>query len=258
MNGLVAATMARAGFRGAHEAIEGKSGFLRGYAPAAQPERAVAGIGETWETLGIAIKPYPSCRYSHAAMDALIELRAEHTIDWHDVVAVEIGLPRTGWNIIGDPEEEKQRPKNYVDGQFSMPFCAAVVLRDGGMDWDSYARHLGDEQTLALCQRIKTIVDDQVEADFPRYMAGVARVRTKQGNHEKYVAIAKGEPENFLSIDELRTKFDGLVGPYLDTARRDEIWQALLALEKAPEVSTILRLTLPAGEVPSQTATGEV
>ena len=67
-------------------------------------------------------------------MDALIALRDEHGIDWRDVESVEVGVSRTGWDIIGDPEEEKQRPTSYVDGQFSMPFCAAVALRDGDPD----------------------------------------------------------------------------------------------------------------------------
>ena len=127
MNGLIAACMAREGFRGAREAIEGRAGFLHAYAPNANPELADADLGERWETLRIAIKPYPSCRYSHAPVDALIALRDEHAIDWRDVESVEIGLSRTGWDIIGDPEEEKQRPTSYVDGQFSMPFCAAVA-----------------------------------------------------------------------------------------------------------------------------------
>ena len=116
MNGLVAACMAREGFRGARESVEGRAGFLHAYAPNANPDIADADLGERWETLRIAIKPYPSCRYSHAPVDALIALRDEHDIDWRDVESVEIGVSRTGWDIIGDPEEEKQRPTTYVDG----------------------------------------------------------------------------------------------------------------------------------------------
>ncbi|TFH50967.1 MAG: MmgE/PrpD family protein, partial [Lysobacterales bacterium] len=76
MNGLVAASFAAEGFRGAGLAIEGKAGFLHAYAPNADHRAAVAELGEKFETMDIAVKPYPSCRYGHAAMDALIELRA--------------------------------------------------------------------------------------------------------------------------------------------------------------------------------------
>ena len=129
MSGLIAASLARECFRGAVDAVEGKAGFLRSYAPNPVFENAVAGLGRVWETMAIAIKPYPACRYSHAAIDALLELRAAHGLDWKDVEAVEVGLPQTGWKIIGDPEADKQQPKNVVDGQFSMPFVAAGIVR---------------------------------------------------------------------------------------------------------------------------------
>ena len=195
--------------------------------------------------MAIAVKPYPACRYSHAAIDALLELRAAHGLKWEDVETVEVGLPRTGWKIIGDPEADKQQPKNVVEGQFSMPFVAAVALREGAMQWDHYARHIRDPQTLALCRRVRTVVDPLAEAEFPRYMSGVVRVRTRVGTLEKFVRVAKGEPENFVTAQELRAKFDGLVAPYLAERRRDELARALLALDEARDIGAVLRLTRP-------------
>jgi len=158
---------------------------------------------------------------------------------------VEIGLSRTGWDIIGDPEEEKQRPMSYVEGQFSMPFCAAVALRDGTLAWDSYETHVGNRDTLELCQRIRTVVDGQAEADFPDQMAGRARVTTVHGTFEQYVRAPKGEPENFLTRDELKAKFDGLAAPYMGANRRDALTEALLAIDEADDVAEILRMTRP-------------
>jgi len=40
VNGLMAATLVREGFKGASEALEGKHGFMRAYAPNPKPERA--------------------------------------------------------------------------------------------------------------------------------------------------------------------------------------------------------------------------
>ena len=256
MNGLIAATLAGEGFRGAAEAIEGKAGFLRSYAPEPRMERAVAGLGETYETLAIAVKPYPSCRYSHAAIDALMALRADNDIGPEEIDSVEIGLPRTGRNIIGDPEDYKRHPKSVVDGQFSMPFLAAVVLRQGAMGWDDYPRHLEDPDTLALCQKISSVVDPRAEAEFPARMSGVARIHTGRGRFEKFVATPKGEPENFLSREELRAKFDGLIGPYLAPPRVDALSQALLNLESTADLGTLLRLSRPEPAGSFKIATG--
>ncbi|MFQ5995246.1 MAG: MmgE/PrpD family protein [Acidiferrobacterales bacterium] len=256
MSGLIAAALAREGFKGPAEAIEGKAGFLHAYAPNPVSENAIAGLGDTYETMGIAVKPYPACRYSHAALDALIELRAAQSIDDQEIESVEIGLPQTGWNLIGDPESDKQRPENVVDGQFSMPFVAAVALREGSMQWDHYAQHLSDRNTLDLCTRIKTVVDRQAEAEFPANMSAVARMRTARGTFEKFVAIPKGEPENFISLGELRAKFDSLVSPYLSERRRNELANALLSFEQAADISAMLRLAQPDQGIAQQAVAG--
>lgn len=246
MNGLNAAAMAKEGFRGTSQPVEGRHGFLRGYAPQPQPERAVEGLGEVWETMAIALKPYPSCRYGHAAIDALIAIRDEHGVDINQVESVEIGLPETGIKLIGDPEEDKQSPKNYVDGQFSMPFVAAVALREGRMSWDDYEKHLKDPDTLALCLRIRTVPHPKVEAEFPVNMSGLASVKMRSGEIlEKMVVIPKGEPENFLTAKELRAKFDGLTEPYLSTERRDQLADALLEFDQVDDVHSVLALTVP-------------
>jgi 2-methylcitrate dehydratase PrpD len=245
MCGLIGATLAREGYKGAAEAIEGKWGFLHAYAPAADTAKAVAGLGSRWETLKIAVKPYPSCRYGHAPLDGILALAREHGIRAEDVEEVVVGLPEPGWKLIGDPEPAKQAPKSVVDGQFSMAFCAAVALQRGGFGWDDYARHLNDAATLALCKRVKTWVDPRAQADFQKNMSGSVRIKTKRGQFETYVQVAKGEPENFVSAAELRAKFDGLTGPYLSARRRDELAGALLALEQAKDIGALLRLTRP-------------
>ena len=245
MCGLIAATLAREGYKGASDAIEGKWGFLHAYAPAADAEKVVDGLGRRWETLKIAVKPYPSCRYSHAAIDGILALARAHGIRADEVEAVEVGLPEAGWKITGDPEPAKQSPKSVVDGQFSMAFCASVALRTGGLAWDDYARHLGDPVTLALCKRVRTRIDPNAQADFPAEMSAAVRIKTARGAFQTYVRVPKGEPGNFLSAAELRAKFDGLAGPYLSAPRRDELAGALLALEQATDIGALLRLARP-------------
>src|SRR6185295_830749 len=44
------------------------------YAPAADARKVVDELGRRWETLKIALKPYPSCRYGHAALDGILAL----------------------------------------------------------------------------------------------------------------------------------------------------------------------------------------
>src|SRR5256885_8248533 len=80
MNGVIAATLARNDFVGATESVEGKHGLLVGYSDNGHADKATAGLGKIYETMKIGVKPYPSCRYTHAALDALIAMRREHNL----------------------------------------------------------------------------------------------------------------------------------------------------------------------------------
>jgi 2-methylcitrate dehydratase PrpD len=59
------------------------------------------------------------------------------------------------------------------------------------------------------------------------------------------VVVPKGEPDNFLTEDELIAKFDGLTAPYLSKSRRDALLDALLNLEKRASIGEVLSLTCP-------------
>jgi 2-methylcitrate dehydratase PrpD len=254
MCGLIAATLASENYRGPSGALEGKWGFLHAYSPASDAAKVTRDLGRRWETMKIAVKPYPSCRYSHAALDGVLALAREHAIKPEDVTGIMVGLPEPGWKIIGDPEPAKQAPKSVVDGQFSMAFCAAVALRKGSFVWDDYARHLGDSATLALCRKVRTRIDPRAQADFPEEMSASVEITTERDRYTTYVRVPRGEPANFLSPADLRAKFDGLAAPYLAAARRDALASGLLALEDARDIGALLRLSRPGEAVERRAA----
>lgn len=253
MSGLAAAMVAREGFRGAAEAIEGRHGFLRAYAPSPVPERVLDRLGEVFETMNTAVKPYPSCRYGHAAIDAAIALRAEHRLTPEAIESVTVGLPAKGMLLIGAPHEKKVEPKNVVDGQFSGPFVVAAALATGAMGWDSY-RLLDDPAVRALARKVRCVQDPEIEAEFPANMSGKVTVVTTTGTVSRKVVVPKGEPDNFLTDQELAAKFHGLVDRVMGTERADALAAAVLGLASAPDVAGLMRLASP---VPAMRLAGE-
>ena len=166
-NGLSCAIMAAEGFKGPSKAFEGQWGYFHSYASGGDMEKAIDGLGKKFETLNLGVKPYPSCRYSHAAIDGIIELKNELGFSTAELDDIDIGLSETALNIIGYPLSDKQNPKSVVDGQFSMPFCAAVTVKSGGLKWDDYKNHLHDSDTLFLCNKIKVSPDKDAEECCP-------------------------------------------------------------------------------------------
>ena len=238
-NGLSCAIMAGEGFKGPSKAFEGQWGYLHSYASGGNIKKAIDGLGEKFETLNLGVKPYPSCRYSHAAIDGLIELKKELNFSSEDLDDVDIGLSETALNIIGYPLNDKQNPKSIVDGQFSMPFCAAVTVKSGGLQWDDYKNHLNNSDTLSLCNKIKVSPDKDAEECCPEYMSAKVKVVVKGKKHEKFVKIPKGEPENFMDDTEFISKFQGLTEPYLSKQRVDQLTDLMLKMDKANNVNSI-------------------
>lgn len=246
--GLLAAALAKENYRGASRAIEGINGFLKTYAPAAVAQDAIAGLGSVWETLQIAIKPYPACRFAHAAMDAIIQIRNANNLKMEQVDQIVCGLSRKAIDLVGDPIETKRRASTTAEAQFSMPFTAVVCLMEGGMDWDSYSRHLGSDEVSQAMQKVFVEHDDEVEAIFPERFAGRVAITCTDGRRfESFVHSPKGEPDNFVTNDELQHKFLGLIETYLGT-QGTELFAEIRAFESV-NVGRVFSLSRPAIEL---------
>lgn len=236
MNGLIAATLASEGFLGAADAIEGKHGLLVGYTDNPRPDMAVAGLGSVYETMKIGMKPYPSCRYTHAAIDGLLAARSEYGWSAPDIKRVKVGLHRNGIVLTGAPLEEKRHPKSVVDGQFSMPFTAAVALYKGSFGWDDYAL-LGNPDVEALAARVEVVQDERLEGLRHPFGAHIA-VETAAGVIERHIPDPSGEPDSFPDRTQIEAKFMTLAKPVLKN-EASSLFARLDTLESLSDVSGI-------------------
>jgi 2-methylcitrate dehydratase PrpD len=241
MAGLFAATMASKGFKGAGQAIEGTHGFLRSYAPAPSPQRATQDLGTLYELMATGVKPYPSCRYGHAGIDAALAIRAEHDLKPHEVSGAVYGLSHAGMLMVGAPAQKKADPQNIVDAQFSAPFVLSAALVTGAMKWDSYDL-LHDDRIRSLLPNIRCEHDAEIEAEFPVNMSGKLTVHARGRAFVKKIIVPKGEPGNFLSDEELLAKFSSLAEPSLGSAQTAKLAVAILDIDRLERVSTLFDL----------------
>src|ERR1700759_889762 len=239
MNGVIAATLARNDFVGATESVEGKHGLLVGYSDNAHPGKAVAGLGEIYETMKIGIKPYPSCRYTHAALDALIAMRREHNLTPDQIKRVEIGLHRNGITLTGDAAT-KRHPTSIVGGQFSMFFTGAVALDHGRFGWDDYER-LGDAAVDALADKFFFLMIGRPQRAPPLPFAALFSITTDDGVHERLYADPSGEPSSFPDAQAMQQKFLTLARPVLN-ARAEKFADAIMTLERFDRVAAATHL----------------
>lgn len=241
--GIVAARLAAEGLTGPRRIVEGEAGFLAAYSSGGDPIRAVAGLGQEWQTLAVAIKPHACCRLNHAAVDALLAIVREQGLSPRDVAGVTAWIPTSSVPVVGEPRAVKQAPRNMVDAQFSAPWALALALRHGRASVAEFTEAaLGDAETRRLAALVEVVGDDALDTAFPaRWPARVA-VRARDGRAwEVEVRDPKGSPRNPLTAEELHGKVDDLLDGLVEPGERRMLAAAVAALDTLPDLEALLK-----------------
>lgn len=241
--GVQAALLARRGFPGLADPIGGARGFLAAQSEDPRPERLLAGLGTApAEITQTGIKPYPSCRNTQSAVDALFSLLREQPLRADEIQRVTFGLTRPGLATVWDPPDRRRRPKTLADAQFSMPFVAAVALLDGRLSAEQFRRErYGDPAVIALMDRVDCVTDPGLDARYPESWPSWAEVTTVDGSrYRAEVQHPKGDPANRLTGAELMAKFDDLTRHCYSGDTRAALLEAVASLPDGSGLATIL------------------
>lgn len=243
-NGLLAAALARRGYSGATQALEGREGFFKVYSPEPKAEAALQGLGTRWEILQSGLKPYPCCRGIHAPLDAVMALHARYDIVPDRIASVRVGMARRSVYVVGAPQDRRRNPQNVVDCQFSTHLCVAIALMHRHMGWDDYEPALADPKIRALMQRIEVFEDPECEANFPCAFSAVVEIRTTDGQcWREFVYAPRGEPDTMLSAAELRAKFSLLVQGALGERGEEALFQAIQRLPQGGPLADLFEFS---------------
>lgn len=121
--GVFAALLAERGVTISDSMIEGVKGFAVSYGSQPQPEAALAGLGEHFEILSLAYKPYPSGFVTHPVIDVCLALARAHRFDADDIERVEVGVNPLTVQLCNRPQ-----PKDRAQALVSFQHWGAVAL----------------------------------------------------------------------------------------------------------------------------------
>jgi 2-methylcitrate dehydratase PrpD len=245
-SGLMAALLARDGFTGPATVIEGRFGFLKAYSPGSDPGKVLAGWGAPLEVMRTSIKPHACCRYKQGPIDCILRIVRENKLTADDIQKVTVAVLQAGFALVADPPAAKARPVTVVDAQFSMPFGAAVAILKASAFLDEYSlANIRSPEVQRLMQLVECAHDPEIEPDFPRKWPAKVEILTRDGRRlAASVEFPKGDPENLLSWEELIEKFHRLTTVVYGEAQRERIVARVRALETAPDILELMRLTL--------------
>jgi 2-methylcitrate dehydratase PrpD len=232
--GIIAARLAAAGFDGPTAILESRYGFLSAYSSNGNPDKLQRGANDEYAIMDVSIKPYACCRYMHGPIDCLLEIKRNHAPDPQLIARVRCGVLTGGRGLIADPIEQKRRASNIVEGQFSMPFGAAIALVTGQAGLPVFTGEwLQNAEVRELMQKVECYTAPDLDDYYPAEWRASANVEMDNGReYRAQVRYALGDPHNPLSWAQLEARFHELVSPVIeDVEKREELIEAVKSLD---------------------------
>jgi len=201
--GLAAAYLARDGFTGARRILEGPQGMAAGMARDADAAKLTDALGARWATAETSFKYHASCRHTHPAADALLQVMREYALQPAQIAQVTAHVHRAALDVLGPVTQ----PSTVHQSKFSMGTVLALAARFHHAGLPEFEAHFLDADTVDLRERVRMEFDPEVDAAYPKRWIGKVTVITTDGRRlHGRVDEPKGDPGNTLSRDELRAK----------------------------------------------------
>ncbi|TIS53913.1 MAG: MmgE/PrpD family protein [Mesorhizobium sp.] len=235
-NGLLALELAHEGFSGPIDLLDRAERFDR--------NTLVSGLGASWQIEGTYFKPYGCCRWIHAAIDALLQIQADHQIAADDIHSLEVETFARALSL-----NNETRPATLEGAQYSVPFSVAVAAVHGPSALlPLKEEYLNDRQVITLAERVHVSVDRELDAMFSAAVPARVRITTAAATLTQEVLLPKGEPSNPMGWEDIDAKLTTVAAGRLDADTLGRLRKAVAALkggEIEPLQSVLARQSLP-------------
>ncbi len=245
--GVLAALMAREGYSGPVEVMEGKEGLFEVLRNVTwHPDELLKGLGDPAGFLitECGFKAFSTEALTHQPISAALNLCRDHHLAAEDVAAVLVETTRRGADILSDPSKYQPTTKETAD--HSLPYVVAAAIADGQVLPASFTdAKLRDPRIWALLPKIKVVADPEIDALFPRVKRARVTITTQAGAaHTATADVAKGDPADPLTDDELVAKFRANAAGVLDDDRQHQVIAATWAFDDLEDVGEYMRLLI--------------
>lgn len=186
-------------------------------------------LGTDWLITQQYVKPYPICRWAHAAIDAAGALQAQHGFTHEQIAKIEINTFDESACLFGG------MPETTSQAQYSLGFAVAQMLVAGqiGVAQISGAG-LQDARVAALLAKSVVQTSDEHNALFPAHRTADVVITLVDGRVlESGVTHARGGTEEPFTEQGICEKFMQFAAPVLGDARAVALSQAVLDLREA-------------------------
>jgi 2-methylcitrate dehydratase PrpD len=247
-SGLYGALLAKAGFTGIVNVLESEyGGFCTTLSQSKDQfdlKELTAGLGTTWQTMGIALKFYACVGTNHTTLDAIRDMQQERRFGAKDVKKIVVRGSLVTVNHVG----WKYVPQGLTSAQLNLPYCVATWLLDGDCFVDQFTeKKVADPARMKLAEKVEVLHDPEITALGAKFRHKVhVEAHLNDGTvMKRTVEAARGSEKKFASDTEIVEKFEKLARKSLPAAQVRKLRDAMLGVEKLKDASELARLMTP-------------
>lgn len=224
--GLMSAYLAKRGFTGAKRILEGSQGMAAGMSSDADLGKLTDGLGSRWATVETSFKYHASCRHTHPAADALLQVMRTHALKLDDIARVITHVHQGAIDVLGPVVD----PSTVHQSKFSMGTVLALVAVYEHAGLAEFDAHFKDAAIVTLRDKVEMALDEEVDSAYPQRWIGKVTVHTCDGRvlHGR-VDEPKGDPGNTLTRPEIESKAIRLA-TYSQSASESEMRKVIAKL----------------------------
>ncbi len=233
--------LAMRGVTGPREVFEGNKGFIEAIAGPFEIDWSREDLESVRRTI---LKKYNAEIHSQSAIEALLQLRAEHELTADQVERIELDTFQVSFDIIGGGEEgDKREVRSKEDADHSLPYLLAVALLDGQVLPEQYLpERIVAEDVQQLLRRVDVRPDPDLSRRFPEEHSARVRLHLRDGRTlEREQHDYEGFHTRPMSWDTVAAKFERLASRHAGSELRAQIVDAVRRLDEI-EVDELTRL----------------
>lgn len=207
-DGLLAAYLTADGLTGARNILEGDQGLAAGMSSDAQPGKLSADLGSRWALVETSFKFHASCRHTHPAADALLDVMQREGLSAAQISQVQTHVHQGAIDVLG----QVTVPATVHQAKFSMGTVLGLIAVHGKAGLPEFHElALSDPAVAAFRDKVSMSLDPEVDSAYPQRWLGRVTVTTTDGRTlHGAIDEPKGDPGNTLSRAELADKFQRL------------------------------------------------
>ncbi len=242
-SGLYGALLAEAGFTGIVDVLESPYGGFCSTFSRSQDRfnlaELTAGLGERFETLGVALKFYACVGSNHTTLDAIRMIAARRRFTADDVANITVHGSQATVDHVGWP----YRPQGLTAAQMNLPFCVATLLAEGDVFVDQFSEAaVTDPRRLALAAKVAVVHDPAITARGAklRHLVRVEIAFTDGSLASETVEAPRGSEHKFASEADVVDKFRKLARRTLSDRQAERIVELVLGCEKLTDIGVLV------------------